>query len=144
MLAGGAVNCASVHVGEIRPGTVRGNHRHHDCNETFIIWGARTAFRVCFIVRFLFFSGIGCEETWNSWHQLIEIANEYEQEMFISFLENLRIKIVSEIMGKITMYDVEMCVKNKTIVAIAAFVFGKIEKAMPSLLPIKMLSLCQN
>ena len=43
------MNCASVHVGEIRPGGMRGNHRHHGCNETFIIWGAKTAFRVCFI-----------------------------------------------------------------------------------------------
>lgn len=40
------MNCASVHVGEIRPGGMRGNHRHHGCNETFIIWGAKTAFRL--------------------------------------------------------------------------------------------------
>ena len=50
LLPGGAVSCASVHVGEIRPGGVRGNHRHHGCNETFIIWGAETAFRVCSIL----------------------------------------------------------------------------------------------
>ncbi|GLT95671.1 hypothetical protein SLE2022_133390 [Rubroshorea leprosula] len=43
---GGAVSCESLHVGEIRPGGVRGNHRHHTCNETFVIWGARTKFRV--------------------------------------------------------------------------------------------------
>lgn len=43
---GGAQSCVSTHVGEIRPGGVRGNHRHHFCNETFIIWGAKTKFRV--------------------------------------------------------------------------------------------------
>lgn len=47
-ITGGAVNCASVHLGEIRPGGVRGNHRHYTCNETFFIWGAKTLFRVCF------------------------------------------------------------------------------------------------
>ncbi|CAK7340324.1 unnamed protein product [Dovyalis caffra] len=45
-IKGGAVSCASIHVGEIRPGGVRGNHRHHTCNETFVIWGAKTLFRV--------------------------------------------------------------------------------------------------
>ncbi|KAE9465799.1 hypothetical protein C3L33_02293, partial [Rhododendron williamsianum] len=45
MFGGGAVNCASVHLGEIRPGGVRGNHRHYTCNETFFIWGAKTLFR---------------------------------------------------------------------------------------------------
>ncbi|KAK4743356.1 hypothetical protein SAY87_001357 [Trapa incisa] len=45
-IAGGAVSCASVHLGEIRPGGVRGNHRHYDCNETFVIWGAKTRFRL--------------------------------------------------------------------------------------------------
>ncbi|XP_057437836.1 uncharacterized protein LOC130729987 [Lotus japonicus] len=45
-LSGGAVTCASLHVGEIRPGKLRGNHRHHDCNETFVIWGAATRFRL--------------------------------------------------------------------------------------------------
>nr|DAD43142.1 TPA_asm: hypothetical protein HUJ06_001372 [Nelumbo nucifera] len=45
-ISGGAITCASVHVGEIRPGGVRGNHRHHSCNETFIIWGAKTKFRL--------------------------------------------------------------------------------------------------
>ncbi|XP_056171659.1 uncharacterized protein LOC115683333 isoform X1 [Syzygium oleosum] len=44
-IRGGAVTCASIHVGEIRPGGVRGNHRHHTCNETFVIWGAKTKFR---------------------------------------------------------------------------------------------------
>ncbi|KAJ1416755.1 hypothetical protein SESBI_17144, partial [Sesbania bispinosa] len=44
-LSGGAVTCASIHVGEIRPGRLRGNHRHHDCNETLVIWGAATKFR---------------------------------------------------------------------------------------------------
>ncbi|CAL1385817.1 unnamed protein product [Linum trigynum] len=43
---GGAVSCASVHVGQIRPGTRRGNHRHYACNETFVIWGAKTLFRL--------------------------------------------------------------------------------------------------
>ncbi|CAO2822392.1 unnamed protein product [Amaranthus hypochondriacus] len=45
-ISGGAVTCASVHVGEIRPGGIRGNHRHYTCNETFIIWGARVKFRL--------------------------------------------------------------------------------------------------
>ncbi|KAL3533312.1 hypothetical protein ACH5RR_006833 [Cinchona calisaya] len=45
-ISGGAINCASVHIGEIRAGGVRGNHRHHSCNETFVIWGAKTLFRV--------------------------------------------------------------------------------------------------
>ena len=51
LFAGGAVTCASLHIGEIRPGEIRGNHRHHDCNETFVIWGATTKFRVssCFV-----------------------------------------------------------------------------------------------
>lgn len=43
---GGALSCVSVHVGEIRPGGMRGNHRHHTCNETFVIWGAKTVFRL--------------------------------------------------------------------------------------------------
>ncbi|KAM6544616.1 hypothetical protein CsatB_025352 [Cannabis sativa] len=45
-LSGGAVSCVSVHVGEIRPGGLRGNHRHYSCNETFVIWGAKTKFRL--------------------------------------------------------------------------------------------------
>ncbi|XP_014491206.1 uncharacterized protein LOC106753851 [Vigna radiata var. radiata] len=45
-LSGGAVTCSSLHVGEIRPGKRRGNHRHHHCNETFLIWGAATRFRL--------------------------------------------------------------------------------------------------
>ncbi|KAA8517864.1 hypothetical protein F0562_015347 [Nyssa sinensis] len=45
-ISGGAVACASVHLGEIRPGAVRGNHRHYVCNETFLIWGAKTIFRL--------------------------------------------------------------------------------------------------
>lgn len=40
------MSCASVHLGEIKPGGVRGNHRHYNCNETFIIWGAKTKFRL--------------------------------------------------------------------------------------------------
>ncbi|XP_073132085.1 uncharacterized protein [Henckelia pumila] len=43
---GGALSCVSIHVGEIRPGGMRGNHRHHTCNETFVIWGAKTVFRL--------------------------------------------------------------------------------------------------
>jgi hypothetical protein len=43
---GGAVTCASLHLGEIQPGKFRGNHRHHDCNETFVLWGAAIKFRV--------------------------------------------------------------------------------------------------
>ncbi|KAK9664490.1 hypothetical protein RND81_14G046100 [Saponaria officinalis] len=45
-LSGGAVSCASAHVGEIRPGGMRGNHRHYTCNETFVLWGARIKFRL--------------------------------------------------------------------------------------------------
>ncbi|CAN1174949.1 hypothetical protein LINPERPRIM_LOCUS10240 [Linum perenne] len=45
-LKGGAGSCASLHVGEIRPGTLRGNHRHNGCNETLVIWGAKTLFRL--------------------------------------------------------------------------------------------------
>ncbi|OEL35685.1 hypothetical protein BAE44_0003294 [Dichanthelium oligosanthes] len=32
--------------GQIQPGGLRGNHRHHTCNETFVIWGAKTKFRL--------------------------------------------------------------------------------------------------
>ncbi|XLU35865.1 hypothetical protein S245_071931, partial [Arachis hypogaea] len=42
----GAITCASIHAGEIRPGKLRGNHRHHDCNETLVIWGAMTRYRL--------------------------------------------------------------------------------------------------
>ncbi|MFS8005299.1 putative rmlC-like cupin domain superfamily, rmlC-like jelly roll protein [Helianthus anomalus] len=45
-ISGGALTCASIHVGEIKPGGLRGNHRHYTCNETFLIWGATTVFRV--------------------------------------------------------------------------------------------------
>ncbi|KAM5570918.1 hypothetical protein ABKV19_011517 [Rosa sericea] len=45
-VSGGALICASIHLGEIRPGALRGNHRHHSCNETFVIWGAETRFRL--------------------------------------------------------------------------------------------------
>ncbi|KAM4091481.1 hypothetical protein ACJW30_09G139000 [Castanea mollissima] len=45
-LSGGAVTCASLHLGEIRPGALRGNHRHHTCNETLVIWGAKTKYRL--------------------------------------------------------------------------------------------------
>lgn len=40
------MSCVAIHLGEIRPGALRGNHRHHSCNETFVIWGAKTRFRV--------------------------------------------------------------------------------------------------
>ncbi|TYG37033.1 hypothetical protein ES288_D13G109700v1 [Gossypium darwinii] len=43
---GGAVSCSQVHIGEIRRGDIRGNHRHYSCNETFVIWGAKTKFRL--------------------------------------------------------------------------------------------------
>lgn len=43
---GGALDCVSVHVGQIQPGGMRGNHRHNSCNETFLIWGAETKFRL--------------------------------------------------------------------------------------------------
>nr|GFB22517.1 RmlC-type cupin [Tanacetum cinerariifolium] len=45
-IKGGALVCNSIHVGEIKPGRYRGNHRHHSCNETFLIWGGRTLFRL--------------------------------------------------------------------------------------------------
>ncbi|KAJ6747698.1 hypothetical protein OIU74_030041 [Salix koriyanagi] len=45
-IKGGAVSCFSIHVGEIKPDGVRGNHRHHTCNETIVIWGAKTLFRL--------------------------------------------------------------------------------------------------
>lgn len=45
-ISGGAVSCSSVHLGEILPGSLRGNHRHHTCNETLVIWGAKTKFRL--------------------------------------------------------------------------------------------------
>ncbi|GLT30506.1 hypothetical protein SLA2020_053020 [Shorea laevis] len=43
---GGVVSCASVHLGEIRLGGVRGNHRHNTCNETFVNWGVKAKFRL--------------------------------------------------------------------------------------------------
>ncbi|ANM65958.1 RmlC-type cupin [Arabidopsis thaliana] len=52
-LKGGAASCVSIHVGEIRPGGLRGNHRHHTCNETFVIWGAKTKFRVSLIIHLI-------------------------------------------------------------------------------------------
>lgn len=45
-VSGGAVSCLSIHVGEIKPGGMRGNHRHYSCNETILIWGGRTMFRL--------------------------------------------------------------------------------------------------
>ncbi|KAL5739362.1 hypothetical protein ACOSP7_028264 [Xanthoceras sorbifolium] len=45
-LKGGAVSCVSLHLGEIRPGAIRGNHRHHTVNETLVIWGAISKFRL--------------------------------------------------------------------------------------------------
>ncbi|TYH34180.1 hypothetical protein ES332_D13G110800v1 [Gossypium tomentosum] len=45
-ILGGAVSCSQVHIGEIRRGDIRGNHRHYSCNETFVIWGAETKFRL--------------------------------------------------------------------------------------------------
>ncbi|KAJ4706806.1 RmlC-type cupin [Melia azedarach] len=42
---GGAVSCVSLHVGQIQPGNMRGNHRHYTTNETFVLWGAKTKFR---------------------------------------------------------------------------------------------------
>ncbi|PWA91274.1 hypothetical protein CTI12_AA090580 [Artemisia annua] len=45
-IKGGALVCSSIHVGEIKPGRYRGNHRHYGCNETFLIWGGRTMFRL--------------------------------------------------------------------------------------------------
>jgi hypothetical protein len=42
----GAAVCKDVHLGIILPGKTRGNHRHHTKNETFILWGAKTRWRV--------------------------------------------------------------------------------------------------
>eukprot|EP00850_Spirogloea_muscicola_P020042 SM000206S06251 [mRNA] locus=s206:46070:47232:- [translate_table: standard] len=44
-LEGGATACTAVHLGEIKAGSARGNHRHHHCNETFILWGGQVKFR---------------------------------------------------------------------------------------------------
>lgn len=44
-LEGGSLNCLEAHLGQIKAGKMRGNHRHHHCNETFILWGARQRFR---------------------------------------------------------------------------------------------------
>ncbi|KAF7801393.1 Cupin, RmlC-type [Senna tora] len=45
-ISGGTSSCGWIEVGEIRAGKMRGNHRHHNCNQTFVIWGAATKFRV--------------------------------------------------------------------------------------------------
>eukprot|EP00897_Mesotaenium_endlicherianum_P008053 jgi/Mesen1/7276/ME000373S06340 len=45
-LTGGSLSCLAVHLGQVLPGKVRGNHRHHHCNETFILWGAKQKFRL--------------------------------------------------------------------------------------------------
>ncbi|WCJ28675.1 hypothetical protein M5689_010358 [Euphorbia peplus] len=45
-IKGGAGSCTAFHVGQIQPGALRGNHRHYTSNETFVIWGARTLFRL--------------------------------------------------------------------------------------------------
>ncbi|KAH1229502.1 hypothetical protein GmHk_10G029227 [Glycine max] len=45
-ISSGAVTCGSLHMGEIRVGNKRANQRHHICNETFLIWGATTKFRM--------------------------------------------------------------------------------------------------
>lgn len=45
-ISGAATTCRSVHLGQIKPGFMRGNHRHRLSNETFIVWGANTKFRV--------------------------------------------------------------------------------------------------
>lgn len=45
-LLGGATSCVALHVGEVLPGKVRGNHRHQFCNETLILWGAKQRYRV--------------------------------------------------------------------------------------------------
>ncbi|XP_024520830.1 uncharacterized protein LOC112342763 [Selaginella moellendorffii] len=37
---------SAVHAGEIQVGAVRANHRHHFCNETFLLWNARALFRL--------------------------------------------------------------------------------------------------
>eukprot|EP00250_Pteridium_aquilinum_P006802 c16645_g1_i1 orf=111-713(+) len=45
-ISGAATNCKAVHVGQIKSGFVRGNHRHLFCNETLVVWGAKAKFRV--------------------------------------------------------------------------------------------------
>eukprot|EP00271_Cylindrocystis_brebissonii_P004438 TRINITY_DN16093_c0_g1_i1.p1 TRINITY_DN16093_c0_g1~~TRINITY_DN16093_c0_g1_i1.p1 ORF type:complete len:226 (+),score=12.33 TRINITY_DN16093_c0_g1_i1:184-861(+) len=44
-LTGGSRDCTQVHIGEIRAGNMRGNHRHRYCNETIILWGAKQRIR---------------------------------------------------------------------------------------------------
>ncbi|CAI5459154.1 unnamed protein product [Closterium sp. Yama58-4] len=44
-LKGGATSCLMTHVGEVLPEKIRGNHRHHDYNETLVLWGARMRVR---------------------------------------------------------------------------------------------------
>ncbi|GBG74154.1 hypothetical protein CBR_g17867 [Chara braunii] len=45
-LKGGATSCGEVNFGSVRPGCVRGNHKHDDKNETIVLWGAWTKIRL--------------------------------------------------------------------------------------------------
>lgn len=40
------IGCLDVHVGTVGAGKSRGNHRHHNKNETIVIWGAGGVVRV--------------------------------------------------------------------------------------------------
>ncbi|KAK1281413.1 hypothetical protein QJS04_geneDACA015026 [Acorus gramineus] len=62
-VSGGAQSCSSVHIGQIQPGGVRGNHRHHTCNETFIIWGAETKFRIAVAKKTRFGVSVQCSHS---------------------------------------------------------------------------------
>eukprot|EP00999_Lentomonas_sp_LEN2_P000920 NODE_1919_length_697_cov_73.650877_g1869_i0.p1 GENE.NODE_1919_length_697_cov_73.650877_g1869_i0~~NODE_1919_length_697_cov_73.650877_g1869_i0.p1 ORF type:complete len:200 (-),score=22.08 NODE_1919_length_697_cov_73.650877_g1869_i0:12-611(-) len=39
------IDCVDIHVGIIKPGFVRGNHRHHAKSELLMTWGADTIWR---------------------------------------------------------------------------------------------------
>ena len=42
----GAVDCKDLHLGTVGAGKSRGNHRHHNKNETLVLWGAAGVVRV--------------------------------------------------------------------------------------------------
>eukprot|EP00897_Mesotaenium_endlicherianum_P008043 jgi/Mesen1/7267/ME000373S06333 len=43
---GGARVCRDVHVGTVKAGHTRANHRHHAKNESFLVWGAAARWRL--------------------------------------------------------------------------------------------------
>lgn len=44
--ASAALGCKDMHIGTVGPGKSRGNHRHHNKNETIVLWGAAGTVRV--------------------------------------------------------------------------------------------------